>query len=65
MEGLSAVNCESRDCFACCYSRSGALTVRRRPVELMIRVIIAIWNKNHMALPELGVWPKRGAFHAH
>src|SRR6516165_5004784 len=24
----------------------------------MIRVIIAIWNKNHMALPELGVCPR-------
>jgi hypothetical protein len=25
-----------------------------RTFEPMIRVIIAIWNRNHMALPELG-----------
>jgi hypothetical protein len=32
----------------------------RRAFEPMIRVIIAIWNKNHMALPELGCMAREG-----
>jgi len=38
-----------------------------RPLRsiLVQRLPTSCWNKNHMALPELGVWPERSAFHAH